>query len=1422
MPAIPLRGDRSAWNAANYQSLHTNDIDGSASAIHHTLGTSASQAALGNHTHTTTAFSSGSSLTGQLFTSLGSGSATWLSLTNHSHSGSTSGDGGKLSWDNVWIDSVHDHSGSAQGGKLEATNLSSGAAVLGYVLSADGSGSTVWSLPPSSVSNLNNLSDVHTPVPNEGDVLTWSADSGSWIAYPPVDWRVTLIQDETTDDSDKTFTVPTITEWQILWIWVEYTSSSTEGTRQLEIQLQDSGSNVIAQFQTGVTQTKELTYKYLFGIGVPDLVTPRDGSNITTPLPAGTFLSEGQKLRVWDNNAVDTSGDDMVVRLQYASRTFRIPVYYVIPIHNSAHSQTADKVELVKSLYYMLTVRNTVQAQTSNNTILGWRMVTLAGMDATHLQTSGNITITYRDSLSINSSVHLHTPDNITSTQYNVLGIHSTTLRIVSNRVTLAVNVIHNPEAIGENSSHPQTAENVILTSYLPFLVDNCSQAQATSNFGLVTDIMVLGMKSSVQLQSSGKVSINNRFILTGIRNAVQSQTSTKVTGFTWHQRQLTVNNSSSRQTSQKIVLQNPSSRLYTIGTSTTLIDGQHYPYNSIAPGDVIELAPGTRGSITIKNIIGTAARPITIRNGNGVSNMIAVGASDWVGFYFQNCHYVHFTGNGYGQQYGIKVSEAKTFGILAEFKTDNIEIDHIEILKIIGNAIGIHLVTDRTYAPDYDYNGDGLINASDGIVNNSNYTIENVSIHDNHFNGIDATTLTAMYIGNSNTLGADWDYPRNRNLDIYNNLCENCDDKVIQCGAVESGLKIHDNIIINSCTSGWDDQEAINVNEGCTGGEVYNNWIQNINGDGIRFGGEGGKIYNNVIIDCGAVGYWDMGIVVNYRDGYSHSEDTQILNNTIINPLHWGIAVNTLGTITIQNNIIVQTGATYISGGDVVSNNLTTTNIATVGFIDVGGDDYHLGVGSSAINSGHNVSDYGVIDDFEGTPRPQEGTYDIGAYEYVITYYVDATSGNDANNGLSPSTPWKTMDRVNAFPFVPGNRILFKRGEHWYHQITPARNGSAGNPITYGAYGTGNRPIIHGNVVHMCALFVGETYHHLRFESIDFAGSNATNYGAALISGHDIYMYDCIFRDSQYMGFQGWTETGATLYNVTVDSCEAYNNYASGICITSNTATGGPHDCEVKYCVAHDNGNELIRYHDHGIYVRYGCIVHDCVSYNNAWGAGIKVNNEGIHTSWYPSVYNNTCYDNFIGIYAVNEYATIYNNLVYNNIIGVVMDPDSNYITFVFNTIVNSTPDSEACVFQINNAGSNNIIKNNLIIQDRTVSPYWVHRSNYVDTADFALNNSVDYNTYYTNGNSSTDIFRDSTGDRNWTEWKALAGSPDSHSTFLTSLPDVVARYTNMHPTDGGNIKNKGVAITGYDTDKDDNAREVPPTPGCYEEAAP
>ena len=80
-----------------------------------------------------------------------------------------------------------------------------------------------------------------------------------------------------------------------------------------------------------------------------------------------------------------------------------------------------------------------------------------------------------------------------------------------------------------------------------------------------------------------------------------------------------------------------------------------------------------------------------------------------------------------------------------------------------------------------------------------------------------------------------------------------------------------------------------------------------------------------------------------------------------------------------------------------------------------------------------------------------------------ATNYYV-ANSGNDSNNGTDPSTPWKTIDKVNSFnSFLPGDNILFKRGDTFYGSISVIQSGVQGSPITYGAYGSGAKPIITG-----------------------------------------------------------------------------------------------------------------------------------------------------------------------------------------------------------------------------------------------------------------------------------------------------------------------------------------------------------------------
>jgi hypothetical protein len=80
--------------------------------------------------------------------------------------------------------------------------------------------------------------------------------------------------------------------------------------------------------------------------------------------------------------------------------------------------------------------------------------------------------------------------------------------------------------------------------------------------------------------------------------------------------------------------------------------------------------------------------------------------------------------------------------------------------------------------------------------------------------------------------------------------------------------------------------------------------------------------------------------------------------------------------------------------------------------------------------------------------------------------YYIDATGGNYSNSGLSPSSPLKTIDQVNRSSFLPGDSILFKSGQTHYSKIVFPSSGSAGMPITIGAYGGGTKPILNGSVI--------------------------------------------------------------------------------------------------------------------------------------------------------------------------------------------------------------------------------------------------------------------------------------------------------------------------------------------------------------------
>lgn len=78
-------------------------------------------------------------------------------------------------------------------------------------------------------------------------------------------------------------------------------------------------------------------------------------------------------------------------------------------------------------------------------------------------------------------------------------------------------------------------------------------------------------------------------------------------------------------------------------------------------------------------------------------------------------------------------------------------------------------------------------------------------------------------------------------------------------------------------------------------------------------------------------------------------------------------------------------------------------------------------------------------------------------------TYYV-SNGGDDDQDGLSPDSAWRTIDKVNRSTFQAGDAILFRRGDTWREELVIDWSGSENAPITFGAYGTGDKPRILGS----------------------------------------------------------------------------------------------------------------------------------------------------------------------------------------------------------------------------------------------------------------------------------------------------------------------------------------------------------------------
>jgi len=87
-------------------------------------------------------------------------------------------------------------------------------------------------------------------------------------------------------------------------------------------------------------------------------------------------------------------------------------------------------------------------------------------------------------------------------------------------------------------------------------------------------------------------------------------------------------------------------------------------------------------------------------------------------------------------------------------------------------------------------------------------------------------------------------------------------------------------------------------------------------------------------------------------------------------------------------------------------------------------------------------------------------------------TVYYVSCDGDDFNDGKSPQTAWKSIDRVNRSWFYPGDAVLFRRGDLFRGCQVKTMPG-----VTYGAYGTGEKPRFYGHTENLADTSLWEEY---------------------------------------------------------------------------------------------------------------------------------------------------------------------------------------------------------------------------------------------------------------------------------------------------------------------------------------------------------
>jgi hypothetical protein len=269
---------------------------------------------------------------------------------------------------------------------------------------------------------------------------------------------------------------------------------------------------------------------------------------------------------------------------------------------------------------------------------------------------------------------------------------------------------------------------------------------------------------------------------------------------------------------------------------------------------------------------------------------------------------------------------------------------------KIIGTGTGIHWTDNGDYTDisGFDVSGSGRL----GIYTTGDHvTVHHCYVHD--------IMLTGGVTGDG---GAG--------IQMFGAFSTAHHNKVVRIAAGVSSVTVQGIYLLGASAN------------------AYDNIVGDISAYGIHqwHGGTTSTFDSNTVFNCGGggilIGAGDSGMLA------GGSQHNFITNNIVANCPGYGVreySYTGTGTSynTYRNNITYNNagGNVMTATGDVIAD-LFTANPLFVNYQADGTGDYHLQAISPAIGAGN--ATYSPATDFDDIARPQGGTPDIGALEYV------------------------------------------------------------------------------------------------------------------------------------------------------------------------------------------------------------------------------------------------------------------------------------------------------------------------------------------------------------------------------------------------------------------------------------------------------